>query len=116
MPKSTISPPRRGSLSPQRSLREGLNAEVPDAVVLLNLIFTGAGLRAWISQWLAAGKVALLDLVQATDPFMHAFFAGVNITAPGLAVLIVSGTSLVQQTRFQQPVSGCPTYLMTSDP
>ena len=63
-------------------------------VVLLNLALTAVGLRVWLSPWPAPGEVALLDLIRATDPFMHALFAGVYIAAPGLAVLIVSAVTL----------------------
>ena len=37
-------------------------------VVLLNLALIAAGLRAWLSPWLAPGEPTLLDLVQATGP------------------------------------------------
>ena len=37
-------------------------------VVLLNLVLTAPGLRAWLSPCLAPGEVALPDLVWATDP------------------------------------------------
>ena len=57
-------------------------------VILVNLALTAVGLRAWLDPWPAAGEVALLDLVRATDPVMYAVFAGVYIATPGLAVLI----------------------------
>ena len=56
-------------------------------VALLNLALTAAGLRARLSPWPAPGEVALLDLVRATDPFMHPLFVGVYIAALRLAVL-----------------------------
>ena len=57
-------------------------------VILVNLALTAVGLRVWLDPWPAAGEVALLDLVRATDPFMYAVFAGVYIATPGLAVFI----------------------------
>ena len=63
-------------------------------VILVSLALTAAGLQAWLSPWLAPGEVALLDLVRATDPVMHALFAGIYIAATGLAFLIVSLVTL----------------------
>ena len=57
-------------------------------VILVNLALTAVGLRAWLDPWPAPGEVALLDLVQATDPFMYAVFAAVHLVTPGLAVVL----------------------------
>ena len=63
-------------------------------LILGNLAFTAVGLRVWLDPWPAPGECALLDLVRATDPVMHALSAGVYIAATGLAFLVVSLVAL----------------------
>ena len=63
-------------------------------VILVNLALPALGLRVWLDPWPAPGEFALLDLVRATDPVMHALSAGVYIAAAGLAFLIVSLVAL----------------------
>ena len=63
-------------------------------VILVNLALAAVALRVWLDPWPAPGECALLDLVRATDPVMHALSAGVYIAATGLAFLVVSLVAL----------------------
>ena len=75
-------------------MREGFRMKTWRQVILVNLALTAVGLRTWLDPWTAPEEVALLDLIHATDPVMHAIFTGVHIGATGLAFLMVSMVAL----------------------
>ncbi len=86
-------------------------------VVLVNLALTAVGLRLWLDPWPAPGEVALIDLIRATDPLMHAVFAGAYLATPGLAVLLTGLLCLsVWQIWLAPRISGGPSEMEGSLP